>query len=324
MIQNIPTAEGLRDAALRLYFRAWSSVVGLLHDFDAQLGEDVFDLSQDDIYREDRIDFVEAVQEELQTVLTILQQCSELALKARLAEVSPFLLLLNSDVKLPTAGIAADFSDFRTIDAVDLPRAVNSFCTHQLPPSFVEMYHRMRGQRNKFMHLAAASNYLEPQALITDMIELYLALWSERHWLTDRVDYAAVGRNAYFEGKHFSTRLEAMFEMPYTRTLISAAQWKRLFGVKKSAVRYVCYSCADDWAVSRIAPWKGGAELTAYYDPDKGKMHCLMCSGDLDATMDPCCVNGCSSKFTAVLDETFDGVHWCFVCGDSSSREPIE
>ena len=49
---------------------------------------------------------------------------NELALKAKICAVSPYLLLLRSEPKFSAKVRDIDFSEFRTLDAVDLPPVI--------------------------------------------------------------------------------------------------------------------------------------------------------------------------------------------------------
>jgi hypothetical protein len=69
-------------------------------------------------------DYLTACQPELQSVCSVISHSNELALKAKICKVSPFLLLIGSDFKFGQSQKDINFSDLRTIDAVDLPGAV--------------------------------------------------------------------------------------------------------------------------------------------------------------------------------------------------------
>ena len=65
----------------------------------------------------------------LNNAFSLLQQSLEIALKAKIAEVSPFLLIAGDPRTWPKAKDGTnviDFSNFRTIDAVQLCGAVNT------------------------------------------------------------------------------------------------------------------------------------------------------------------------------------------------------
>ena len=97
MITNIPTPEELENISLRLHFSAWADVLSVITDFDA-----VFEPSSgnENTWAEEKESYVEACQPELQSICAIIQQSNEMALKARICAVNPYLLLLNTENKL--------------------------------------------------------------------------------------------------------------------------------------------------------------------------------------------------------------------------------
>jgi hypothetical protein len=54
-----------------------------------------------------------------------------------ICEISPFLLLLGNDQKLNKIHKDTEFSEFKTLDAVELPGAVNVLCKEPLTDKFV-------------------------------------------------------------------------------------------------------------------------------------------------------------------------------------------
>jgi hypothetical protein len=312
MIINLPTADALDTTAVKLYFRAWHGIVGMLHGFDQSFEGPVSNWvkPEDDAYAEERADYLNGAQEDLHATLSIIQQSNELALKARIAAVSPNRLLLNNDVEFSAAGKDTEFASLRTLDAVDLPKAVSTLTKTPVSAAYVQHYGELRIQRNKYAHLGDTSIVLDPIKMCSAMIDQYLELWPERPWMRDRVE-ATHGREGFFDGKHWSCRQEIMFLLDYDRALIPAEGFKKLFSVKKAAVKFGCHQCQDEWAVSRNGP--GLAEApTAFYDSKKKAMHCLICDADFAAVTRAC--DACDGKFAAVADAEY-GAGQCFSCG---------
>ena len=100
---------------------------------------------------------------EINNALTLLQQSLEIFLKSMIAKVSPFLLIGGEPRQWPTPAKTGnvDFSDFRTIDATDLCRVVNTVSDTKLSNSFVQLYNDIRVRRNKIAHLNTGSLVLE-------------------------------------------------------------------------------------------------------------------------------------------------------------------
>lgn len=312
MIINLPTAGALNTTALKLYFRAWHGIVLILHEFDQHYPGTIGHWVEpdDDSWAEERAEYLEGAQEVLHALLSMIQQSNELALKARIAAVSPYLLLLNNDIAFSATGKGIEFASLRTLDAVDLPKAVNTLTQTPLSSAYIQRYGELRIQRNQYAHLGNTSVALDPAKMCAAMIDQYHELWPDGPWLRDRVD-STHGHEGFFDGKHWSPRQEIMNLLDYDRALIPAAGFKKLFGVKKSAVQFGCHQCQDDWAVGRNGPGMEEAP-TAYYDKAKKVMHCLICDADFAAVAKPC--SDCEGKFAAVDSAEF-GAGRCFNCG---------
>jgi hypothetical protein len=115
VIDNVPTADELRTVSLRLYFKAWAEITNIVTEWmeyssfptpewlpdkghfyvigEAAGGHDAF---------AEWHSYIEAAQNDLQGIYTLIQQSQEIGLKARICEVSPFLLLKRADLKRPT------------------------------------------------------------------------------------------------------------------------------------------------------------------------------------------------------------------------------
>jgi len=315
MIINLPTSDALNTTAVKLYFRAWHGIMEMLHDFDLMFAgsASAWSGSEDDDCLQERNEYIEAAQEDLHAILSIVQQSNELALKARIAAVSPYLLLLNSDISFNATANDTDFATLRTLDAVDLPKAVNSLTQTPVSTAYIQRYGELRLQRNQYAHLGNTSAPLEPMGMCASMVGQYIELWPDRPWLRDRVDCLAHGREGFFDGKHWSPLQEVLLSLDYDRVLIPAAGFRQLFGVKKAAVKFACFQCLDDWAISRNGPTAGEAP-TAYYDGETSSMHCLICDADFPATARVCSKQDCDGKFAAPSTADF-GAELCFTCG---------
>lgn len=64
MIINLPTAEALNTTAVKLYFRAWHGIVGMLHDFDQSYEGAVSNwvTPMDDAWAIERTEYLEGAQ----------------------------------------------------------------------------------------------------------------------------------------------------------------------------------------------------------------------------------------------------------------------
>lgn len=313
MIINAPSEDGLNEIALKLYFKAWDTIIQIISEIpggwlnsDKMIGD----------WSDENDAYIELSQGDLQSALSIMQQSNELALKARIVSVSPFLLLSNVKGCLTEKQGDIEFSDIRTIDASDLTRAVNVFCSEKLSHNYVEFYQKMRTLRNQYTHLGSISTNLDPQSMLDDLIDQYLELWPDRIWLHDRVKSAYKGLGSYFEDKNWSPTQSIMFGLPLDFYAIRGDRFKRLFNILRSEIIFCCCNCRNDWAIERMGPSPKDSK-TAYFDHDSNVIICLMCGERFSISGDQC---RCTSEFVSIPTE----IHkkgFCFACGNESEND---
>ena len=151
---DIPTADDFYTSGKELLDFSWDVVAKLLVDIDEAkyYGVDSDEVSDS---------YWAAAKRRLTTALSITQQGVEFVLKGKIAEISPYLLIVDSPSKWPSpyGGNTVSFSDFRTIDAQDLIRVIDTFSADSMPPEFVSQFHQLREKRNRIMfqiHLSIA------------------------------------------------------------------------------------------------------------------------------------------------------------------------
>ena len=308
MITNVPSTEDLDKAALRSYFAAWTALVDMATDFDNYFYGDGVDWSKE------KAEYIEGCQSDLQSCRTLMQQSNELALKARIAKVSPFLLLFRNDRKLSLVQEDIDFADLRTLDAYDLSRAVNSFCPSPLSNKFIADYELVRGLRNKIIHLGSVDRHFEPDDLLKLMTRQFIELWPDRRWLVERYNYAKRSRFAFFhDGKHSSAEGEVLAELDDTLARFTKSEFKKLIGFDKSAPRYLCPECIYSSEVRR-------AEIdltecgTAFLLPGESAVQCAMCEGSYRVRREKCGIEDCLGNVISDTKDSFEGM--CLTCGE--------
>jgi hypothetical protein len=307
MLTNIPSAEGLDEVALRLHFAAWKRSISLFSNF-----AEVYDIAglpsvEDSIFKDEWKDYIKHAQPEISTICTTIQHSAELRLKSIICETSPFLLLLNSNAQFKKQDV--DFSELRTLDAVDLPDAVRSLTKFALPASYLGEYGKMRRLRNKVIHLGLHQSMITPDEVIDILNKQYIALWPDGRWLYRRAHFDGnSARNFFHDNRYSSTESNVMAELPFTIALMDNATFKKSLGVPKGKLKGFCPICMD----ARATKWDATGHATAYHT-GKGEAHCAMCEQDsvLSAETTPC--DSCSAKTSAHIDK-FDTV--CFGCGE--------
>lgn len=114
--------------------------------------------------------------------------------KARIAEVSPFLLIARDARDYPSGSAKSDvpFSVFRSLDAADLMRVHNTVCAERLSEDFGLFWDAIRRQRNVLIHsiAPATAQLLRPHGLIEQILIVSRAMHPGRTWFQHRLDYA--------------------------------------------------------------------------------------------------------------------------------------
>jgi hypothetical protein len=126
----------------------------------------------------------------LNNAISLLQQSLEIFLKAKIAEVSPFLLIAGDPQSWPSPNKLGqvEFSDFRTLDAAHLCRSARIVSTG-LTDQFVQFYTRLRKERNKIAHLNASSIKAEVSAILVDILTAHKHLFPTELWVDFRKRY---------------------------------------------------------------------------------------------------------------------------------------
>ena len=150
----------------------------------------------------------QSAQYRLHNALSLLQQALEISLKARIAEVSPFLLIAGDPQSWPRpdATGSVDCSNFRTLDAVQLCRAARIVSASPLPDSFVEFFDRLRKTRNKISHLNAGSVQAEAISILIDILAAHKHLFPDDPWVVFRKEYLISAERylSVFDGEDFA------------------------------------------------------------------------------------------------------------------------
>ena len=315
MILNVPTAEELTEVALRLYFSAWGMLADISNEFENLDATDQVILYDDEDGGEEamKADYKKQSQHDLQTICTLLQQANEIALKAEICKVSPYLLLVNSDMKFRASNTEVEFSELRTIDAVDLPQAVANMANKKLSDDFVRQYNQLRSLRNGLVHLGRSTQSLDPQQLLDIAIAQYVELWGDRSWLADRLEAFENSRQSFFHDyKYMSPHMLAMQEWINVKDLFKKSQYKKIFKHEKNKRRYLCLPCVNA-AATRYSSFSNEDAGTAYLNPDDNTVTCLMCNETHPVKREKCDCDGCKGNVVSI-DERYEDV--CHTCGE--------
>jgi len=294
VIENIPTADELLTVSLRLYFKAWSEITTIVTEWERYSGLSTPDWSPergffyldgengsgDDTTSEWR-DYIEAAQSDLQGIYTLIQQSQEIGLKARICEISPYLLLKRTDVKATDPNTYTwDFTDFPTIDASELIRVHNTFCSTLLSKDFQTMFDEIRRNRNKISHLGIYRRAIDPQVIIDILQTHYKELYPERRWMEDRLHFATLHRWADYADSDYNERSDLFHELWLLLPGLSDAQYSWLMGHDREELRFICFSCSSHARLGGHQPYETDVP-TAFRIGETLNVRCVICDGTL-------------------------------------------
>ncbi len=236
MIVGLPTAEDFYTSGKQLLDFAWDVSAKLLQDLD----EVKVLIDSEDISDE----YWAAAKGRLTTALSITQQGVEFILKGKIVAISPFLLLADAPSKWPSpyTSDSIKFSDFRTIDAQDLIRVIDTFSSDKLSPAFVNNFHLLREKRNKIMHSVDKDLAVNVTEVIDSILFMHKNLFPTENWPNLRVKFlektpvAELGANEYAINS-------ACGEISLVIDLLPPARVKMFFGIDKKQKRYFCPEC---------------------------------------------------------------------------------
>lgn len=305
MITNVPTSQDLNKSALTSFFAAWHPLVQLFDDFNRTFG------LEDPVYAEELADYYEHCQAELETIYALAAQASELAMKARICEVSPFLLLLGNGASFSETSENVDFSELRTIDAVDLPNAVNAICPTKVSGRFKQIFTEIRKLRNKIAHLGGAGKASDPRDVMRLLVEQYAELWPDPYFLKNWIEYIGSRRFSYFhDGKWTSAEMEFAEIQGTCFSLLSKGEFKKLIGFPKAQRRYICQNCVYAGGLHRND--MGTGDLTTAFLVKPDKLLCQLCTETTTVERKPCSEDDCKGDVISI-DEPFP--EQCHTCG---------
>ena len=206
---------------------------------------------------------------------TIAQSC-EIAMKAKVAEISPYLLLAGGDFNFSKSKDVVDFSDFRTISAVDLPSALKVICDNPLSDKFITMYGELRKIRNSVVHIGDQPNEISISKIVEYLVLQYCTLWDGKLWLKYYLEYSSKSRKSnLFDGSNWNEYADVKSFWSELISVLTKGQFKRLIGKPKNQKRYFCPRCMY-YAGSDYFEPDLKEHATAYYN-GKDNLDCIMC-----------------------------------------------
>lgn len=323
MLKNIPTSSNTEEVSLRLYFTALDQIVRIMGEirniecnntdllddtpqFFYESGEPI--ITNPDPWLIDKDEFLGLAQPDLQLAYMLIQQSQEIALKAMICAVSPFLLLLGSDVRTwPKSD--ADFSQFRTLDASDLVKVVNTVCPRSISDKFAGLYEETRRNRNQIYHQGTYEEELHPKTLLGILVRQYEELYQGRIWFRDVLVFERQTRHNVFFTDKFNARTAVLSKLATLFELLSNNQYLTLFGFSKKVRRYICHDCCYDASIeeTEVAP----QEVRTATLKGRDVVYCHLCEKEYPVRRYRCRSDPCKSNVISADEEWADHCHLC-------------
>jgi hypothetical protein len=187
MIIDVPDHRELGETAIGWLNLAWEITIEALAKFRESVN--YLERLSDENPEENPLEaYWHQKRYRLNNAIALLQQSIELLLKAKIAETSPYLLIVGDPQSWPKVSKVGEvsFSEFRTLDASQLCRAVTVATRTLLHSDFNSFFERIRTQRNKIAHLNAGNARVEAHKILVDILTGYRFLFPTGNWIEFR------------------------------------------------------------------------------------------------------------------------------------------
>jgi hypothetical protein len=311
MIIEIPTANDFAQANLSLLNLAWSSVVDCLRDIDVADWAHEYENEHD--RKAAHQHYWERVQPVMGNGLALIQQAIEMAIKGRIAAVSPFLLIIRDARDYPKDSDKADvpFSAFRSLDAADLVRVHNTVCAERLPEEFKSFWDDIRRQRNVIMHTVSKEQRIAPEEIIGHILTAHSLLSRGEPWHKQRIGHRRTDEHSAFPRSREFEYGSVLIELGLALARMKPADAKRHFGFDKKARAYHCphcyYEAERKFQRDEVPPL---AQLRPN-EPGSKFVYCFVCDQTFPVLREDCEEDGCPSN---VISDHNGTASMCLVC----------
>jgi hypothetical protein len=294
VITEIPTAEEFHAAGLNLLHLAWQMALDSLHEYE-QADYLVADLTEAEAAAAEA-DYWVRSQPALANAFSLIQQSMELAIKGRIAAISPYLLI-SRDPKDWPRGVESQptpFSEFRTLDAADLVRAHNSFAAAPFDEAFRTFWDGVRRERNVLMH-SLSGRVFEPETLIVSILTVVQTLYADLSWPERLLQLTANGKFAAFGLTADYDRNVVMQQVASAIHYLTPAQALSFFGFDKRRRAYICPTCLDAADRDYQDTWPRLAQL-ASKKPGATQLRCVVCQTESTVDRATCVYSSCQGN----------------------------
>lgn len=306
MIIDIPKKTDFYRSGFSMLNLAWDSIMSLYLELeDSQLEE------WDDSGEETE-EYWRAAQYPISVAIALAQQGIELLLKGRIADVSPFLLLVGNPREWPKGCNEKDtpFADFRTIDAHDLMRTHDCIVSERLKATFKTRYEYLRRLRNTVFHSVDKNTRTSSKDVIEAILEAVDSLAQPESWINIRRDYLENNPTAKVYSADY-VHVALVREFTRLISVLSTAELKRFFKFNKRQRLYVCLNCLSE-CKSVDVDCESKFAILSPNTPKSKQLYCPLCDSHTPVIRKNCSYNGCKGNVLAL----YGGSAVCVTCDE--------
>lgn len=301
MIVDVPTEQDFLGSGTGFLNLAWGASIDLI------MGLEEYRIAEVDADGTIADDYWARAQGPLSTAIALAQQGTEFLLKARIASVSPFLLLVVQPRDWPKGCELIDtpFADFRSLDAQDLVRVHEATSGRRLSAEFRGEFERMRRIRNSLVHTVNKRNRFSASEVLKWILRAHREFDPDRPWMRVRSDYLDMAHpdGAFYSEYGWANRVAR--ELRTTVDVLKPAECLTLLGINKKQRFYYCVDCEiSDFGLDSHVK-------TAQLSPNRSTsttLYCHACLGGVEIERMSC--KKCTGN---VLDQ---GAERCLTCGN--------
>jgi hypothetical protein len=304
MITDVPTEIDFQQAGVGFLNLAWDAAYELViytrhfREFD--------------YWGDEEKEFWQSAQGNLATALALTQQGIELLLKARIAQVSPFLLLDSGWCKGHDK-TDVSFSDFRTIDSQDLIRAHDTVQSNRLPDDFKRRVGELRTRRNAIFHTVDKRLQFTATDVLSAILDAVHNLIGPHRWTSlRRAAIAASPVNSLASDYHEGMLAQ---EVALVVDAFSPSDVFRFLGLNKKQRRYLCLACHQS-CTDFDDPLECKFAVLRPNTPESTTVFCFVCNAETPVLRVACKAADCKGNVIHAEDAV------CLSCLENQEREP--
>jgi hypothetical protein len=249
VITDVPRSADFQSSGIELLNLAWGLVFELYYYLDMS--------STDGWVPEPEMEtqFWQSGRRTVSTALVLTHQGSDALLQARIAAVSPYLLLSGGAREWPARCEKEDitFSAFRTHDSQDLPRLHDAVVKGRLPSEYRAFLHELREVRNKAVHTVDRDVGVDPRAVLRYILLITESMLPGRRWIQMRRKYLEDYPLSVLHSSDHVDEWQLPFEVTMAARLLGAAEVERFLGFAKGQRRYIVPNVATTLLGSRAS-----------------------------------------------------------------------